>query len=142
MKVSNVGASGKSQGTAKKKKAEGGHGAEFAEHLKAASENVAASEVSESAGVGSVSGILAIQEAGTATDGRSKGLAMTYGGELLDQLEVIRRDILLGAIPKDRLMNLAQRLRSAAQRSGDPKLDAILDDIEMRVEIEIAKFTR
>jgi hypothetical protein len=37
---------------------------------------------------------------------------------------------------------LAQRLRQKRQQSDDPKLNAIIDEIELRAEVEIAKLTR
>lgn len=141
MKVSDAGPSGKTRGVAKKKRAEGGHGAEFAERLRSASGAVANADSADPTVIG-VEGILAVQEAGSATHGRSKGLAFAHGGALLDRLDELRRDILLGVIPKDRLVDLARSLRDAPKSSNDPRLDKILAEIEMRVEIEIAKYTR
>ena len=96
----------------RKKRAEGGHGAEFAERLRSASGEVANADPADPTVIG-VEGILAVQEAGSATHGRSKGLAFAHGGALLDRLDELRRDILLGVIPKDRLVDLARSLRDA-----------------------------
>jgi len=62
--------------------------------------------------------------------------------ELLDKLEDIRLGLLLGAIPKDNLSDLAHRMREKKQQVDDPGLLEIIDEIELRAEVEIAKLTR
>lgn len=68
--------------------------------------------------------------------------AHAYGDELLDELEALRRAILLGSVDATRLGGLLQRVRQRAMRAEDPRLDAILAEIELRVEIEAAKLDR
>jgi hypothetical protein len=141
MKVSKV-KSGKSASSVSRKKVEQGHGGEFAEHLKGA---VASSEMSgttEAAAVGAVDSILAVQESNDPTQQRGRRQSIQYGGELLDTLEDLRRDLLLGAIEKDKLGSLAQKMRGHRRQTDDPKLNQIIDEIEMRAEVEIAKLTR
>ena len=67
---------------------------------------------------------------------------MEYGNDLLDQLDKIRMAILGGAISKDRLQDIARRLRERKITSDDPKLNDLIDEVELRVEVEIAKLTR
>jgi hypothetical protein len=69
-------------------------------------------------------------------------LARQYGDDLLDRLESLRRDILLGAIPKEKLANLAHALRAQRGQTDDPRLKQIIDEIELRAKVEIAKLTR
>jgi len=45
----------------------------------------------------------------------------------------------MGAIPKDRLGNLVRLVRARRDGVMDPKLTAILDDIELRAMVELAK---
>ena len=61
---------------------------------------------------------------------------------MLDQLEDLRRDLLLGAIEKEKLSSLAQRMRAHRRQTDDPRLNEIIDEIELRAEVEIAKLTR
>jgi len=84
-----------------------------------------------------VTGLLALQEAPDATTGRSKGLARAE--EMLAQLEDIRRGLILGAIPVQGLRNLAAAVRRQKQSTGDPALNQILGEIELRAEVELAK---
>ena len=65
-----------------------------------------------------------------------------YGGDLLDRLEDLRIGILSGAYPKQKLVDLAHRLRKKRQASDDPRLNEIIEEIELRAEVEIAKLTR
>jgi len=140
MKISKVG-SGKKTSSASPNKAGAGKGDIFAEHLREAASASTAQGVTESGSVGSVSSILAVQETPDSTDGRSRGLAMQYGGDLLDHLEDLRRDLLGGAIKKEKLSDLAQKMRAQRRQTDDPRLNAIIDEIELRAEVEIAKLT-
>lgn len=141
MKVSDV-KSARSVSAPKKKNAEGAKGADFASHLAEAIEAGAAPSVQDAGPVAGVEGILATQETGDATEDEGRRSAMRRGLDILDRLEEIRRDILLGALSKERLMNLAKTLRARREAVADPRLIAIIDEIELRAEVEIAKFTR
>ena len=58
---------------------------------------------------------------------------------MLDHLDEIRMGLLLGTIPMARLEQLAQLVRAKREQIDDPKLLAILDDIELRAAVELAK---
>ena len=141
MKVSKV-KSGKSASSGSRQKVEAGHGAEFARHLKGSLASKETSAATEAANISSVDSILAIQEADDQTQKRGKRLGCQYGGDLLDQLEEIRCDLLLGEIDTDKLGSIAQKMRSNRRQSDDVKLNEIIDEIELRAEVEIAKLTR
>ncbi len=141
MKVSKV-KSGKAASSVSRKKIEPGHGGEFAEHLKGAVANSEMSGATEAGGVNAVDAILSVQETGDPTQQRARRQGIQYGGDLLDYLEDLRRDLLLGSIKKDKLSSLAQKMRAHRRQTDDPKLNEIIDEIELRVEVEIAKLTR
>ena len=63
------------------------------------------------------------------------------GNELLDQLDEIRHALLVGHISRRRLETIAQMVRNRGADTDEPRLKAILDDIELRVEVELAKLT-
>lgn len=142
MKVSKVGSGKSAAPVSKKKKLEAGRGAEFAEHLQESAAVMDSSAATGAGPVNPVDAILAIQESPDATSGRSRGLAIGYANNLLDHLEDLRRDLLLGAIPKEKLGGLAQKMRAQRRHMEDPKLKEIIDEIELRAEVEIAKLTR
>ena len=87
-----------------------------------------------------VDAVLAIQTVGDSTSGAANARARQWGFDTLDRLEQIRTDLLLGAIPKERLISLAQMVSERRQHAEDPQLNELLDDIELRVRVEIAKF--
>jgi hypothetical protein len=96
--------------------------------------------------VDALQGLLAAQEAGApddATGGRQRrGRLIRRGEDMLDRLEELRLGLLLGAIPKDRLMDLARTVRAKREQGPDRQLDALLDEIELRAEVELAKLSR
>jgi hypothetical protein len=86
--------------------------------------------------------LLAIQEASDSTEKRSRGLARKYGDHILDGLAEIQQGLLEGAVPKEKMADLARTVRTQRQRIDDPRLREIIDEIELRAEVEIAKLTR
>lgn len=80
--------------------------------------------------------ILAIQSVGDAMGGKRK--AVKRGSNLLDLLEGIKADLLVGGITPERLDALVEELSVYRDRT-EPGLDALLDDIELRVLVELAK---
>lgn len=60
---------------------------------------------------------------------------------MLDRLDDLRIDILEGKFTPQRLQGLASALREQRQRTDEEALNAVLDEIELRVEVEIAKLT-
>ena len=110
-------------------------GSDFSSQL--VNEPAAGGGVSSSVPIGAVDGILAVQEVPTATDGRSRGIKRGYS--ILDQLDDIRLGLLTGSISSKRLVNLGQEIKEARNTVIDPQLSAILDDIELRAAVELAK---
>ena len=140
MKVRDVnGPKGPSQ--VRRKKSGSGGGA-FAEALREAANTGEGKAVVEAAPVHTVDAVLAVQETDDATERRSRGLVRQYGDTLLDKLDAIRHDLLIGAVPKSKLAELAQSMRAQRARCSDPRLTSIIEEIELRCEVEIAKLTR
>lgn len=83
--------------------------------------------------------ILALQAVGTPTEGKRRTLRR--GTTLLDNLEAIKADLLVGHIGGERLDALIGELSQMRERVN-PGLDAVLDDIELRVRVELAKLGR
>ena len=68
-----------------------------------------------------------------------KNLAKGRAVFILARLEDIRQGLLLGAISQSGLQELARTIREARGETLDPKMSDILDDIELRAKIELAK---
>ncbi len=87
--------------------------------------------------IGSVDSLLALQ--GSDDVGERHGRARARGEALLDRLDMLRTDILLGRVPRGRLDELSALVRSSRAEVDDPRLVEVLDEIELRAEVELAK---
>lgn len=97
----------------------------------------AASEANGPRPVGGIDALLALQGVEDATERRRR--AIRRGRSALDSLDALKLGLLGG-----RLDGLAlTRLRTASQGldepSGDPRIDSVLMEIALRVEVELAK---
>ncbi len=97
------------------------------------------SAVGGAVGLSGVSTVLALQGTPDSTERRARQRAVQRADAMLDDLEEIRLGLLLGAIPRARLEQLAQLVRVRREQVDDPKLMAILDEIELRAAVELAK---
>ena len=88
----------------------------------------------------SVEGLFALQEVADELSGRRRAAAR--GSALLDRLDEIRLGLLSGMMPRAQLETLRQLAREHGPTADDPKLAAILADIELRVAVELAKLDR
>lgn len=86
-----------------------------------------------------IDALLALQAVDDPLLARKK--AIRRGNALLDTLEQIKADMLLGQVSEGRLNQLMVQIGQARERNL-PGLDAILDDIELRARVELAKFGR
>ncbi|MFL2781566.1 MAG: flagellar assembly protein FliX [Rhodospirillales bacterium] len=99
---------------------------------------VPAEDLGAVSGIGSV---LAAQELSKDQDNGSNNRVIRFATDILDRLDEVQRDILLGNLSKDLLIKLAQQLRSRKKNISDPVLLQIIKDIELRAEVELAKYT-
>lgn len=83
-----------------------------------------------------IDALLALQSVDDATTGRRK--AVKRANQLIDALEDIRSDLLLGRIGEGHLNRAVALLRQAKSHT-EPGLDEIVADIELRVRVELAK---
>ncbi len=88
--------------------------------------------------VASVGALIALQGTEDATTGRRK--AVKRGHALLDALSEIRLALLSGGIPADRLRALLAALEEEASAVSDPRLLEVLDEVELRARVELAKY--
>lgn len=100
-------------------------------------ETEASNAMSGTAPLTSVNSLLALQELPTSTDGKSKGVERAEG--LIEHLEAIRHGLLLGHIPRDRLSRIINALSAEREKNLDPGLVQIINDIELRAKVELAK---
>jgi hypothetical protein len=141
MKLTGIGgaaAAGPASKTAKTSKSAGGG---FAESLASLDQAEESQGVDAPAAVGGIAALLATQGVGDALDREARKRLVDYGNDLLDKLEELRHGLLMGAIPKDKLIAMAQMVRSRRDMPSDPHLSELLNEIELRVEVELAKLS-
>lgn len=102
------------------------------------------SETKESQNVApakSIDAILAVQQVNDEELSRKK--AISYGHDLLDGLERLRNQLLMGEVSFTQLKNIEKLMQNYRKDSfTDPALTSIIDEIETRVAVEIAKFEK
>jgi len=87
--------------------------------------------------IGALDSILMLQGLDDSTDGRSKAAA--HGEKLLDMLDEVRDGLLAGGVPRTTLNRLANAVTRRHDQFNDPKLQGVLDEIELRAHVELAK---
>ena len=107
----------------------------FAVESGASSRDAAA--VGAPASLTAVDGLLALQEVDDCTQGKKK--AVKRAGDILDQLEDIRVGLIMGSVPLTKLNNLIKMVENRRDGFADPALSELIDEIELRARVEIAK---
>lgn len=97
----------------------------------------AAAPVSGTPGVSGVSALMALQGVEDATERRRR--AIRRGGGLLDRLEELKLALLSGETGEMALERLARTLREERGSDPDAALDGLLDQIDLRAAVELAK---
>jgi hypothetical protein len=87
--------------------------------------------------IAAVESILTLQGLDDSTSGRSKSLV--HGEHLLDMLDEVRDGLLCGGIPRATLNRLAVAVGRRHETFADPNLQTVLDEIELRARVELAK---
>ena len=86
---------------------------------------------------GNIDALLALQGVEDPVERRKRSVARGKGAlDVLDELKIGLLSGNLDASTVSRLRDAAANLKSA---SGDPGLDSVLSEIELRVEVELAK---
>lgn len=103
----------------------------------------ATSQTSSVSGVGGVMGVgalLALQEVGSPLERRRR--SVRRASRLLDELDGLKIALLGGAFGHADLDRLARAVRDQRDATDDPKLEGVLDEIETRAMVELAKLER
>ena len=113
------------------------HGASSSFSVTSPPDEPIASMVSGPGPIAALDSILALQGMDDSTDGRSRGLK--HGEHLLDMLDQVRDGLLAGGIPRATLNRLANAVTRRQEQFADPHLQGVLDEIELRAHVELAK---
>jgi hypothetical protein len=96
-----------------------------------------AASVSATSGVMGMDALLALQDVGGPLERKRR--AVGRAGRILDELERLKIALLDGEVTVHDLERLKRVVRDARDRTDDPKLEAVLEEVEMRAAVELAK---
>lgn len=136
MKVTGTGSLSQTSGAKPAARASGGGGFQLSKVATPA----APAAVSGASGVSSVMGVeamLALQDVESPTERKRR--SVRRAGHLLDQLDGIKVALLGGDLSANQLDSLARAVREQRSATDDPQLEAVLDEIETRAAVELAK---
>jgi hypothetical protein len=141
MKIEGPGSTRGASGAKKTGRADGTLAGAFARALHGADEAQEAGAAGAAAPASGISALLAAQEVEDAASGPSRGRARARARaeSLLDRLDEIRVGLLSGTIPAGTLREIAQLVQSQRDQVSDPRLAAVLDEIDLRAQVELAK---
>ena len=140
----------KTRKTSPKSRATKTKNASFAQSLSeaAAADDVEALEPQTATEAAGDIGLLALQEKGedTAFDQeRTKKRAIAYGEGLIERLQALHVRLLSGVVSEEELLRLEAYFddeNGGRETVSDEKLRSILSEIELRVQVELAKKRR
>ncbi len=113
-------------------------GSDFASFLKTATDTQP-SPVSAMSNVSSLDAIFATQMVDATEEREKRKKLLNRGKSLLDKLDEIRSALLMGYISKEKLIEISRLLNEQKTICEDERLLDIIAEIELRVEVELAK---
>ena len=102
-----------------------------------ASEASRAESVAAAAPLANLDTLVVLQE--VPGDREARRRALKRASDMLDTLDAIRLDLLDGGVPVPRLEALVRLVRIQRDQISDPRLSHLLDEIELRARVELAK---
>ena len=135
MKITDTQGIGKAGTIKKKTRTEGG--GDFGALIGGEEETATTASIAGLSPVASLAGLLAVQEATSELETIQRRIEQ--GHELLDSLDQLRLGLLEGRISATTTKRLADQLRQEKSIVSDPQLLDILEDIDTRAQVELAK---
>ncbi|MFI3241951.1 MAG: flagellar assembly protein FliX [Alphaproteobacteria bacterium] len=129
---------GKSQEKKATKTSLGTSSANFAEYLTNASE-IKSNNITTTNSISLANAIFAAQTIDPEEEKERKRQAVKRGYSLIEKLETIREAILLNDFSKDKLIEISRYVKKVYETSQDEELNEIIAQIELRIEVELAK---
>jgi hypothetical protein len=135
MKISRTGTTSSVSSSKRKSSSRSGGDAFSVEETAQASVAVATTSASS---IQSVDAILALQSVGDFSEARKRATYRAHS--LLDVLDELKIALLEGGLPQAKLKVLMNLLKIQRDDTDDPDLEAILNEVEVRAAVELAKF--
>ena len=111
--------------------------ANFGDLMAGATQETAATTTTQS--IAQVDALLAIQGAQDPTEGESRRKMHARANVILDSLDDLRDSLLGGTLTVGHMIDVADVVASHREKISDPELTAIMDEIDLRAQVELAK---
>ena len=92
--------------------------------------------------INKVDALLAVQGAEDPTERAARRRMRERGDSILRKLDNIRLGILTGNLSVDEVISIADTVASHREQINDPEMTALLDEIDLRAQIELAKMKK
>ena len=127
---------GKSSKSSKSGKTDGTFGA----MVTSAAKETAGTAATQS--IARVDALLAVQGVESSTEGKAKRQMRERGDKILRQMDHLRLGLLTGNLTLGQVVDIADVVASNREKINDPEMSAVLDEIDLRAQIEIAKMRK
>ncbi|MFA7276534.1 MAG: flagellar assembly protein FliX [Pseudobdellovibrionaceae bacterium] len=107
--------------------------------LVGADESEAPAHAAAAGVIAGIDSLLAAQETDDPATRASKGRMRRRAMDILKELDKVRLGMLTGTLSVGNLIDVADVVASHRERINDPQLSSLLDEIDLRAQIEIAK---
>ncbi len=136
MKIEGPNKTGGAQSVKNKGKVSSSDGS-FGDFLTSGAEG--AKETSATQHIARVDALLSVQAAEDPAERASRGRMVLRSENVLNELESIRMAMLTGNLTVGHMVDVADVVASHRERITDPQLVALMDEIDLRAQVELAK---
>ncbi|MGH1455683.1 MAG: flagellar assembly protein FliX [Alphaproteobacteria bacterium] len=137
MKIDRSKGTSGASGTKKSSSSGNADGADFSQYVQSGASETASASATQS--IASLDALLAAQEVEDPTKKAAKKRIIFRADGILDKLENIRIKMLCGNLTVGHMIDVADVVASHRDKIDDPQLTAIMDEIDLRAQVEIAK---
>jgi len=135
MKIEGPSKTGGASGT--KKAGKVGSDGSFEDFIASAPKGTASAAPTQS--IARVDALLSVQAAESPTERAARRKMVVRADDILKELDRLRHAILTGGLTLGQVIDIADVVASHREKINDPRLTSILDEIDLRAQIELAK---
>ncbi len=140
MKIGRSKGVGSTSGTKKTSSSDNDSDVDFSQFITSGGSE-SASSVSTTQSIAQLDALLAVQEVEDPLQKQAKKKAKMRAGAILDKLDNMRLKMLTGDLTIGHMVDVADVVASHRDKIDDPQLTQIMDEIDLRAQVEIAKLS-
>ena len=91
------------------------------------------------AGIASIDALLAAQTAEDPAEGKARKRMQARAEDILDKLNDLKVGMVTGGVTVGHMISIADVVATHREKVSDPQLTSILDEIDLRAHVELAK---